>query len=318
MNDEVLLESRTMRNRLVERTEVLDKVKALALLPDDLHATVEQAASYYEVDVKVIRKAIENHREELIEDGLKVLQGEELTRFASEITSLSRDGIISPKTRFLTLILRRAILRIGMLLRDSEIAKRVRTYLLNVEEVARREAPQVVVRAVQSLTWRKIAADVKAKQKLFEMVGLSKPAALAYAMDHEELETGIDLTPFKRLIRDSDVDKTINPTEIGRRLQPPQSAVMVNRLLERIGFQVRTVNKEWEPTEEGKPHADVMLTVVRHPDRHHADQIVETQKKAIRWKESVVDILQKALSEEVEAKKKGSKMESSPSARQDV
>ncbi|WP_052292924.1 phage antirepressor KilAC domain-containing protein [Desulfofarcimen acetoxidans] len=36
----------------------------------------------------------------------------------------------------LTIIPRRAILRIGMLLRDSEVAKTVRSYLLNVEERA--------------------------------------------------------------------------------------------------------------------------------------------------------------------------------------
>lgn len=297
MNEEVLLESRTLRNQLVVRVDVLDKVKALALLPDGIHATVEQVADYYEVSVKVIQKVIENHREELIEDGLIVLQGEELVRFATEINSEAKYTIISPKTRSLTLIPRRAILRIGMLLRDSLVAKQVRTYLLNVEEIARREAPQVVTKAVK-VNWNRVATNIRAKKKLFELVGLSGPAALAHAFTHEEDETGIDLTPFKRMIRSAEVDRTVTPTELGKLLVPPQSAMKVNRLLERAGLQVRTVAKEWELTEEGKPYAEMMLTVIRHPDKKQADKLVETQKKAIRWREDVAPILQRALDAE--------------------
>jgi hypothetical protein len=55
---------------------------------------------------------------------------------------------IQSRARALTIIPRRAIFRIGMLLRDSEVAKKVRTYLLNVEENA---TPEEKLRAVELL-----------------------------------------------------------------------------------------------------------------------------------------------------------------------
>lgn len=300
MNDEVLLESQTLRNQVVDQVnpvDILNKVKALVLLPDDLHATIEQVAEYYEVPYETIESLIRNHRDELEMDGLKVLKGKELEEFVSLIKKETNTGTISPKTRSLTIIPRRGILRIGFLLRDSRVARDVRTYALDVEEITRREAPQVTLKAA-GINWNRVLVNVNAKQKLFQMVGLSESAALAYALDHEELEAGVNLSTFKRLIRDKNVDKTITSTELGQRLNPPQSARKVNRLLEMAGLQVRTVNKEWEPTEDGKPYAEVLITVIRHPNRNQADLMVETQKKAIRWKEDVLTILQRILKEE--------------------
>ena len=46
---------------------------------------------------------------------------------------------VPSKTRKLTLLPKRAILRVGMLLTGSEIAKTVRNYLLNLEEVSSQE-----------------------------------------------------------------------------------------------------------------------------------------------------------------------------------
>lgn len=42
------------------------------------------------------------------------------------------------------LFTRRAILRVGMLLRDSEVAKEVRTYLLNVEHDTQEKMPEII------------------------------------------------------------------------------------------------------------------------------------------------------------------------------
>lgn len=123
----MLTESKTMREEYANKDYVLDKVKALVLLPNDTHVTVQMVADYYEVDIDAIEWHIRNNKDELMSDGLKVLKGKELSEFKTESGIQSRAGS-------LTIIPRRAILRIGMLLRDSEVAKRVRTYLLNVEE----------------------------------------------------------------------------------------------------------------------------------------------------------------------------------------
>lgn len=78
MNSELLFEVRELRDRLAGRVDVLEKVKSLALLPDGVHATVAMAASYYEVSKKAIDSLILDHREELEQDGLRTISGQEL------------------------------------------------------------------------------------------------------------------------------------------------------------------------------------------------------------------------------------------------
>lgn len=124
----VLTESRTMRAATVERTDVLTKVKALALLPDGVHATTELVASFFEVDAEAIKKLVQRNRDELVENGLRVLRGTEL--------GAVRDSLSLTGARNFTLFTRRTILNVGQLLTGSEIAHQVRQYLLNVEETA--------------------------------------------------------------------------------------------------------------------------------------------------------------------------------------
>ncbi|MCG6493382.1 hypothetical protein [Kitasatospora sp. A2-31] len=124
----VLTESRTMRAATVERTEALTKVKALVLLPDNTHATTELVAGFYEVDVETIKKLVQRNRDELTENGLRVVRGSELAEV--------RDTLSLTGARNFTLFTRRTILNVGQLLTGSEVAHRVREYLLNVEESA--------------------------------------------------------------------------------------------------------------------------------------------------------------------------------------
>jgi hypothetical protein len=126
-----LTESRTMRAQTAARIDVLDKVKALALLPDGVHATADGAAAYFEVDVEAIKSVVRRHREELEENGLRKLSGEELREFVR--VSLTPASEVSSKTRTLNLFTRRTILNVGQLLAESPVARRVRTYLLEIE-----------------------------------------------------------------------------------------------------------------------------------------------------------------------------------------
>lgn len=127
---DALIESKSLRESVINKVDVLDKVKSLQMLPDDIHITVEMAAIYFEVERKIIEKTVQRNRDELELDGLKVLSGKRLSDFKSA------SGINS-RTPSLTLIPRRAILRMGMLLRDSEVAKLVRSYLLDNEKDTR-------------------------------------------------------------------------------------------------------------------------------------------------------------------------------------
>ncbi|TWE18636.1 hypothetical protein FB465_3720 [Kitasatospora atroaurantiaca] len=82
MNHEaVLLESRTMRGTLVGRTEALDKVKALRLLPDGVHVTTRMVADYFGVHEEAVNSVVRRHREELRESGMALLKGADLQDF---------------------------------------------------------------------------------------------------------------------------------------------------------------------------------------------------------------------------------------------
>ncbi|MEK5469349.1 ORF6C domain-containing protein [Paenibacillus sp. FSL R7-0210] len=127
MREEILIESKSMRESVIDRVEVLDKVKKLYLLPDNINITIEMAANYYEVEKSVIDMTISRNRAELESDGLHVKRGSELTNFKLE-------SVVPKNTPSLTVMPRRALLRIGMLIQDSEVARQVRSYLLDAEQ----------------------------------------------------------------------------------------------------------------------------------------------------------------------------------------
>jgi len=142
--DEQLINNKGKRDELVSRVDVLDKVKDLLLLPQMEMATTKQVAEFYEVDFKAINSIINRNRDELESDGMMkytrtiIKENLKLQNEATEITPYvailedengneykftNRGSMMFPK---------RAILRIGMLLRDSKVAKEVRTQLLNI------------------------------------------------------------------------------------------------------------------------------------------------------------------------------------------
>jgi hypothetical protein len=133
-----LIESRALRDSVVGRTEVLDKVKALALLSDGLHVTSKEVADYFSVHRDIVRKLTQRHRAELTANGLQTLRGSDLQRFERDNLSLSNSSYPQGRAH-LTLYTRRTVLNVAMLLRDSDTARSVRTYLLDAEEATRRQ-----------------------------------------------------------------------------------------------------------------------------------------------------------------------------------
>ena len=157
----VLTESRTLRAATAERTDVLDKVKALALLPDGIHADIAVVSSYYEVDYEAVESLVRRNREELAENGMTVLRGQEYRAFATvNLTDAN------PMTRSLTIFTRRAVLNVGQLLTESPVARRVRTYLLEVEEQAAPEQRSAALDAIHraQVTRERIEAVGAAKR----------------------------------------------------------------------------------------------------------------------------------------------------------
>lgn len=137
------IEDRTLRDNSVNHYEVLEMVKKIFLLPGTEYATLKLVAEFYEVDEKAIEKVYTRHFDELVADGmcskkyteLSNLQYVGLKTSKGKVTFTFDSGdVFDYPTRGTKVFPRRAILRVGMLLRDSVIAKEVRTQLLNIEE----------------------------------------------------------------------------------------------------------------------------------------------------------------------------------------
>ena len=77
MKETQFIDDKVLRDKSVEHYEVLEKVKELLLIPNTKWATQKQVAEYYEVGEKAINSLIFDHKEELIENGLKIISGKE-------------------------------------------------------------------------------------------------------------------------------------------------------------------------------------------------------------------------------------------------
>lgn len=141
MTEEIIMNNKEEREKLIQRIDVLEKVKTLLLIPDTEFATTKQVAMFYCVDEETIKKTMKRNEDELIKDGMRTLSGSKIKQIlvADNMSIINYrgyftiNGIKLANTKN-TLFPRRAILRIGMLLRDSVVAKEVRTQLLNIEE----------------------------------------------------------------------------------------------------------------------------------------------------------------------------------------
>lgn len=125
MKENEILENQQTRDELVERTEVLDKVKELILLPNTEFATTEQVATYFNTTKDNIKQTKKRNNDELISDGVKNSSYKEIKQLINSDNTLSL--LIPPKGTLL--FPKRAILRMAMLLRDSEVANNIKKEL---------------------------------------------------------------------------------------------------------------------------------------------------------------------------------------------
>lgn len=160
MKETQFIDDRLLRDKSVSHYEVLEKVKDLLLLPGTELATVKQVADFYEVGEEAIVSIYSRHADELESDGMYVAKYKELSNLQYEslktskgrVTFIFKNGTeLDFPTRGQKVFPRRAILRVGMLLRDSAIAKEVRTQLLNIEEKTSDEVKTYDINEEQSL-----------------------------------------------------------------------------------------------------------------------------------------------------------------------
>lgn len=284
----VLIESRSARTSAIanysdERAiEILNKAKALIMASwqGTGVATNKQLAEYFEISEDVVRDNLRRNKEELDLDGVKTLKGKAL-RHVCESISQSHSRIPS-----LTVWTPRATLRLGMLLRDSMVAKELRSTILDIVEVAKPQKPKLkIVEAelpldehVHVLSMLLNRNPFLSTQRKETIVNSSISSAYPrYASITAIAQAALPSQPAD--------EQSFTPTEIGKRLNPVASAQQVNTLLEQAGLQTSYLTargqKKWQPTELGREHS--VLTIEA---KHNG-----APTESLRWKKSVLELI---------------------------
>ena len=178
---ERMIDDKSFREQFIDRVEVLDKVKTMLTVPYFKMFSLKQVAEWYGVTDDTISKCHYSNQNEIENDGVDYVTISKFkdlligNRFHLGVTDDNKQAYISSDgnhivyferasgqttfffpngteitipNRGIRCFSKRAVLRIGMLLRDSEVAKEVRTQLLNIEEKAEQYAPAIVTEAV--------------------------------------------------------------------------------------------------------------------------------------------------------------------------
>ena len=140
LKEELLINNKEERDKYIDRINVLEQVKDLLLLGDSEFATTQQVADYYEVDISVIQKLVSRNKQELESNGLKLNSKNDIKNLIGQDVKLE----IAIPNRGMKLFPKRAILNIGMLLRDSKVAKEVRTRLLDIIHDTEKNNPKII------------------------------------------------------------------------------------------------------------------------------------------------------------------------------
>ena len=128
-SSDLLVESRSAREQGIGKLKIqhaeqriLNKVKQLffAVWKDAARITRQDLADFYEVSVSTIDSNHQRHRDEFESDGVEVI-------FGADLKDARRIMRLASKTSQETIYTSAGSLRMGFILRDSEVAKTVRT-----------------------------------------------------------------------------------------------------------------------------------------------------------------------------------------------
>lgn len=140
---------KNLRSKMAENElgiATMQMVKEILLLEGTEFATTEMVATYFDVGIETVNSVIKDHREELESNGLRVYKGSEIadsdvmpfkdfTKNRANYKFILNDGTeLSVGGKGITLFSKRAILNVGMLLRDSDVAKEIQKELTGFEK----------------------------------------------------------------------------------------------------------------------------------------------------------------------------------------
>lgn len=143
-----------LTNSAIDRRNVLNNNTAIKEIYNQLgfigvqfegkyRYTLAQVAKFYDVDVRTIKRLLEEHSEELQNAGYELFTGIKLKQFKDvlfqlrdmDVPQLMQDDDNEPiglRATSLSVFTFKAVLNVGMLLQASEKAKEVRAFMLNI------------------------------------------------------------------------------------------------------------------------------------------------------------------------------------------
>jgi len=152
-----LTQSAIDRQNILNNTQAFELIRAKLgltglLYNDEFKFTTKMVADFYEVDVRTVKRYVENFEDEIQHNGYVVLKGAKLKEFkelfgylmsANDDEASQRDADVPllnqntenqsyKKIKALAVFNFRAVLNLGMLLNESEKAKQVRSLMLDV------------------------------------------------------------------------------------------------------------------------------------------------------------------------------------------
>ena len=283
MNELELLENKETRESLIERIEILSKVKELLLLPIGEYATTELVAKYYEISIETIKMQLNRNKDEFLSDGYKVWKRKELQNLDSNLNLLSKRGtfsivnnegeeILTAPNTGVALWTPRSILRLGMLLRDSKVAKEIRTQLLNTVEVAKEKDETIVTQHID-----------EEKQLLINIALANDPMEQMVAVNQykQYMERyKVDAEKYKTIYNS---DKLYTTTDIAKDLG--MSATKLNKILNEKGVIYKSMGTYYFYSK----YQDMI------PE--YADYVINEYGQQLKWtnkgREFIIDLLKK-------------------------
>ncbi len=232
-------------------------------------ATTEQMADYYQVPVETIKTILLRNRDELASDGVRTIKGKELkdVRFTVNLTSEQS------KAPSLNIWTPRAALRLGMLLRDSEVAKQVRTVLLDVAMIVPKQNDEL-----EALRLRVQLAEAERDAAIAQKNLLDKREAV----NQFHNQTTAALILGATIITDkTPIERTIMPD--GRVFE----GVGITAIAKKLGFKNTKDCWQWlESIGYGKDskYWDLQLSAVEHHKLHPEayDEILNKWNQGVR------------------------------------
>ncbi|PEV40337.1 phage antirepressor KilAC domain-containing protein [Bacillus thuringiensis] len=229
------------RDKYIERIDVLEQTKGLLLLPHMEMATTKQVAQFYKVPTATIATLVNDNREELRGDGYISMSAGDIKK---SVSLVSNKTVIENKIGHYTitdgdtihelsysktnLFPKRAILRIGMILRDSEVAKEVRSQLLNIEEAATNEQRTAAIDQEDAL----LLAMIKAKDPITSAAAIAEYTEFQNARIKKAEEAAVKYegkaNQFDQLVDQSNL---LTMTNVGKSFLDGVSAYELNRFL---------------------------------------------------------------------------------------